>query len=189
MKTFVLFGVIAAALAAPLPGDKVVAVHHGVAPAPLTYGVHHGVAPAPLTYGVHHGVAPAPLTYGVHHGVAPAPLTVGVQHAVAPAAVSYAAPAVHHAVAYAAPTPVALPPAEVKVPVTRTHVEVPVHQKVHYGSQSYVAGATTTIHKPSLAAPAIAPPSTLLAKVSHNAPSFTIQRQEVPVDKFNSQLR
>jgi len=78
---------------------------------------------------------------------------------------------------------VALPPAEVKVPVTRTHVEVPVHQKVHYGTQNYVAGATTTIHKPSLAAPAIAPPSTLLAKVTHNAPELTIQRQEVPVEK------
>nr|XP_027213625.1 cuticle protein 16.5-like [Penaeus vannamei] len=167
MKFLVLFGVIAAALAAPVPDEKVVAVHGAVAPAALTYGAHA------LT----HAVAPGAVSYA-----APA-----VHHAVAPAAVSYAAPAVHHAVApavaYAAPTPVALPPAEVKVPVTRTHVEVPVHQKVHYGTQNYVAGATTTIHKPSLAAPAIAPPSTLLAKVTHNAPELTIQRQEVPVEK------
>ncbi|ROT75674.1 hypothetical protein C7M84_005780 [Penaeus vannamei] len=195
----VLFGVIAAALAAPVPDEKVVAVHGAVAPAALTYGAHaltHAVAPGAVSYAapaLTHAVAPAAVSYAapaVHHAVAPAAVSYAapaVHHAVAPAAVSYAAPAVHHAVApavaYAAPTPVALPPAEVKVPVTRTHVEVPVHQKVHYGTQNYVAGATTTIHKPSLAAPAIAPPSTLLAKVTHNAPELTIQRQEVPVEK------
>ncbi|ROT68184.1 hypothetical protein C7M84_013689 [Penaeus vannamei] len=195
----VLFGVIAAALAAPVPDEKVVAVHGAVAPAVLTYGAHaltHAVAPGAVSYAapaLTHAVAPAAVSYAapaVHHAVAPAAVSYAapaVHHAVAPAAVSYAAPAVHHAVApavaYAAPTPVALPPAEVKVPVTRTHVEVPVHQKVHYGTQNYVAGATTTIHKPSLAAPAIAPPSTLLAKVTHNAPELTIQRQEVPVEK------
>ncbi|XP_037795821.1 cuticle protein 16.5-like [Penaeus monodon] len=174
MKFLVLFGVIAAALAAPVPDEKVVAVHHAVGPAALSYA---GPAlPHAVSYGapaLTHPVAPAAVSYA-----APA-----LTHPVAPAAVSYAAPALTHSVAYAAPTPVALPPAEVKVPVTRTHVEVPVHQKVHYGTQSYVAGATTTIHKPSLAAPAIAPPSTLLAKVTHNAPELTIQRQEVPVEK------
>ncbi|XP_069997834.1 cuticle protein 16.5-like [Penaeus vannamei] len=199
MKYLVLFGVIAAALAAPVPDEKVVAVHGAVAPAALTYGAHaltHAVAPGAVSYAapaLTHAVAPAAVSYAtpaVHHAVAPTAVSYAapaVHHAVAPAAVSYAAPAVHHAVApavaYATPTPVALPPAEVKVPVTRTHVEVPVHQKVHYGTQNYVAGATTTIHKPSLAAPAIAPPSTLLAKVTHNAPELTIQRQEVPVEK------
>nr|XP_027224347.1 cuticle protein 16.5-like [Penaeus vannamei] len=182
MKFLVLFGVIAAALAAPVPDEKVVAVHGAVAPAALTYGAHaltHAVAPGAVSYAapaVHHAVAPAAVSYA-----APA-----VHHAVAPAAVSYAAPLCTTAPAALSPTlppPVALPPAEVKVPVTRTHVEVPVHQKVHYGTQNYVAGATTTIHKPSLAAPAIAPPSTLLAKVTHNAPELTIQRQEVPVEK------
>ncbi|XP_042216428.1 SH3 domain-containing protein C23A1.17-like [Homarus americanus] len=147
MKTLVLFGVIAAALAAPIPEASSVLAVHGALP--------YGVAPA----GVH--VAAAPL----------------------PHAVSYVAP-VAHAASYApAPVPVALPPAQVQVPITRTHVEVPVHQKVHYGTQNYVAGATTTIHKPSLAAPAIAPPTVLLPKVTHNAPEVTIQHQEIPVEK------
>merc|ERR1711875_110720 len=78
---------------------------------------------------------------------------------------------------------VALPPKEVKVPITRQHVTIPVHQKTHYGTQTYVAGSTTSIHKPSLSAPAIAPPSVLLSKVSHNAPEVTVKTQEVKVEK------
>merc|ERR1711875_103332 len=78
---------------------------------------------------------------------------------------------------------VALPPKEVKVPITRQHVTVPVHQKTHYGTQTYVAGSTTSIHKPSLSAPAIAPPSVLLSKVTHNAPEVTVKTQEVKVEK------
>merc|ERR1711942_128869 len=78
---------------------------------------------------------------------------------------------------------VALPPKEVKVPITRQHVTVPVHQKTHYGTQTYVAGSTTSIHKPALSAPAIAPPSVLLSKVSHNAPEVTVKTQEVKVEK------
>lgn len=88
-------------------------------------------------------------------------------------------------ISYSAATPVALAPAEVKVPITQTHVEVPVHQRVHYGTQSYLAGATTTIHKPALAAPAIAPPSVLLSKVTHKAPEVTIKTQEVPVERHS----
>merc|ERR1712033_152381 len=197
MKVLVVLGVIAAALAAPVPeSDEVVVAHHA-AVAPFAYGaavapgLAHAVAPA-LT----HAVAPgaAPLTYGaavapaVGHAIAPA-----LTHAVAPVAYGAAvAPAVTHAVAPAiAPAvsyssvahPVALPPKEVKVPVTSHHVEVPVHQQVHYGTQAYVSGATTTIHKPSLAAPAIAPPSTLLAKAQVNPAEVTIQTQEIPVEK------
>merc|ERR1711915_37063 len=48
---------------------------------------------------------------------------------------------------------------------------------------TYVAGATTSIHKPSLAAPAIAPPSTLLAKTHINAPEVTLKTQEIPVER------
>merc|ERR1712033_161985 len=78
---------------------------------------------------------------------------------------------------------VALPPKEVKVPITKQHVTIPVHQKTHYGTQTYVAGSTTSIHKPALSAPAIAPPSVLLSKVSHNAPEVTVKTQEVKVEK------
>merc|ERR1712042_195048 len=78
---------------------------------------------------------------------------------------------------------VALPPKEVKVPITRQHVTIPVHQKTHYGTQTYVAGSTTSIHKPALSAPAIAPPSVLLSKVTHNAPEVTVKTQEVKVQK------
>merc|ERR1711887_469682 len=78
---------------------------------------------------------------------------------------------------------VALPPKEVKVPITKQHVTIPVHQKTHYGTQTYVAGSTTSIHKPALSAPAIAPPSVLLSKVTHNAPEVTVKTQEVKVEK------
>merc|ERR1712142_848621 len=78
---------------------------------------------------------------------------------------------------------VALPPKEVKVPFTKQHVTIPVHQKTHYGTQTYVAGSTTSIHKPSLSAPAIAPPSVLLPKVTHHAPEVTVKVQEVKVEK------
>merc|ERR1712033_152204 len=78
---------------------------------------------------------------------------------------------------------VASPPKEVKVPITKQHVTIPVHQKTHYGTQTYVAGSTTSIHKPSLSAPAIAPPSVLLSKVTHNAPEVTVKTQEVKVEK------
>lgn len=88
-------------------------------------------------------------------------------------------------ISYSAATPVALAPAEVKIPITQTHVEVPVHQQIHYGTQQFVAGATTAIHKPALAAPAIAPPSVLLSKVTHKAPEVTIKTQEVPVERHS----
>merc|ERR1712198_372925 len=78
---------------------------------------------------------------------------------------------------------VALPPKEVKDPITKQHVTVPIHQKTHYATQTYVAGSTTSIHKPALSAPAIAPPSVLLSKVSHNAPEVTVKTQEVKVEK------
>merc|ERR1712121_527885 len=214
MKVLVVLGVIAAALAAPVPeSDEVVVAHHA-AVAPFAYGaavapgLAHAVAPAlthavapgvaPLTYGA--GISPgvAPLTYGaavapaVGHAIAPAlthavsPVAYGaaVAHAVAPAVTHAVAPAIAPAVSYSSVAhPVALPPKEVKVPVTSHHVEVPVHQQVHYGTQAYVSGATTTIHKPSLAAPAIAPPSTLLAKAQVNPAEVTIQTQEIPVEK------
>merc|ERR1712002_389673 len=185
MKVLVIFGVIAAALAAPLPEAEsdagVVVAHHG-AVAPLGYALpaaHAAVAPVATA-------AVAPVAYAAH---AVAPVATA---AVAP--VSYAAPAAVAPVAYAAPapavvqthsvaTPVALPPKEVKVPITTHHYEIPVHQKVHYGTQAYVAGQSTTIHKPSLAAPAIAPPSALLPKVSYNAPEITHQTQEIPVER------
>merc|ERR1712042_195179 len=78
---------------------------------------------------------------------------------------------------------VALPPKVVQVPITRQHVTIPVHQKTHYGTQTYVAGSTTSIHKPSLSAPAIAPPSVLLPKVTHHTPEVTVKVQEVKVEK------
>ena len=178
----VLFGVFAVALALPVP-DPDDCEFNLIAPAPVAYG-----AAGPLTYGaaghLTYGAA-GPLTYGaagpLTYGAAPhvhlphAPVTYG---AAAPVAYGAAAP-----VAYAAPTPVHVSHAEVQIPVTQTHVEVPVHQQVHYGTQSYVAGTSTSIHKPSLVAPAIAPPSTLLSKITHNAPEVTIQHQEVPVEK------
>lgn len=145
---------IAVAAAHPLPEDCATAV---MVQGALPYAAAPHLAAAPL----------APLAYGAYpaHGAYPI-------HGAYPAHLSYAAA-----------TPVALPPAEVKVPITQTHVEVPVHQRVHYGTQSYVAGATTTIHKPALAAPAIAPPSVLLSKVTHKAPEVTIKTQEVPVER------
>merc|ERR1712002_1418104 len=176
MKVLVIFGVIAAALAAPLPeaeSDAGVVVAHHAAVAPLGYALpaaHAAVAPvataavAPVAHVATGAVAP--VAYAAHAAVAPVATA-----AVAP--VSYAAPA--------AVAPVALPPKEVKVPITTHHYEIPVHQKVHYGTQAYVAGQSTTIHKPSLAAPAIAPPSALLPKVSYNAPEITHQTQEIPV--------
>merc|ERR1719369_1400475 len=119
------------------------------------------------------GAPSVPVAYHgavAHHGVVGySAAQVGVaHHVVQPPAQQYA---------------VALPPKEVKVPITRQHVTVPVHQKTHYGTQTYVAGSTTSIHKPSLSAPAIAPPSVLLSKVTHNAPEVTVKTQEVKVEK------
>lgn len=111
------------------------------------------------------------------------PYAAATQFGAAPFAPLAAYGAFPAPLSYAAATPVALPPAEVKVPITQTHVEVPVHQRVHYGTQSYLAGSTTAIHKPALAAPAIAPPSVLLSKVTHRAPEVTIKTQEVPVER------
>ena len=157
----VLLGVIAAALAHPVPEPDDDCVTNVLVPGSLPYAA----APGHLAY-----AAPAPLAYA-----APAPVSYA-----APAPVAYAAPA---PVAYAAPAPVHLTHAEVQVPITKTHVEVPIHKQVHYGTQAYVAGSTTSIHKPALAAPAIAPPSTLLSKVSYKAPEVTVQHQEIPVEK------
>merc|ERR1712215_101471 len=122
-------------------------------------------------------------------------VALGAPHAVLPATGLVGAVAHHglvgtHAVGYTtnvgvAPQQyaVALPPKEVKVPITKPHVTIPAHQKTHYGTQTYVAGSTTSIHKPSLSAPAIAPPSVLLSKVTHNAPEVTVKTQEVKVEK------
>merc|ERR1712002_1276690 len=190
MKVLVIFGVIAAALAAPLPeaeSDAGVVVAHHAAVAPLGYALPAAPAAhvatgavAPVAYAAHAAVAPvataavAPVSYA-------APAAVAPHAAVAP--VAYAAPAPAVVQTHSVATPVALPPKEVKVPITTHHYEIPVHQKVHYGTQAYVAGQSTTIHKPSLAAPAIAPPSALLPKVSYNAPEITHQTQEIPVER------
>merc|ERR1712002_206590 len=184
MKVLVIFGVIAAALAAPLPEAEsdagVVVAHHG-AVAPLGYALpaaHAAVAPVATA-------AVAPVAHVATAAVAPvsyaAPAAVATHAAVAP--VAYAAPAPAVVQTHSVATPVALPPKEVKVPITTHHYEIPVHQKVHYGTQAYVAGQSTTIHKPALAAPAIAPPSALLPKVSYNAPEITHQTQEIPVER------
>ncbi|XP_071512508.1 uncharacterized protein [Panulirus ornatus] len=209
MKALVFLGVIAASLAAPVPDDcETVQVlpgalpyagfglaGHGIAPlaaaAPLA---HVAAAPAiaPLAAAAaplaHVAAAPAIASYAaagapLAHVAAAAPFAhVAAAPAIAPLPAAPIAP-LAHPVAYAAPQPVALPPAEVKIPITRTHVEVPVHQQVHYGTQAYVAGATTHIHKPALAAPAIAPPTTLLSKVTHNPAEVTIKHQEIPVER------
>merc|ERR1712002_282568 len=194
MKVLVIFGVIAAALAAPLPeaeSDAGVVVAHHAAVAPLGYALpaaHAAVAPvataavAPVAHVATGAVAPvataavAPVSYAAPAAVAPVATA-----AVAP--VAYAAPAPAVVQTHSVATPVALPPKEVKVPITTHHYEIPVHQKVHYGTQAYVAGQSTTIHKPSLAAPAIAPPSALLPKVSYNAPEIPHQTQEIPVER------
>merc|ERR1712002_620441 len=163
MKVLVIFGVIAAALAVPLPeaeSDAGVVVAHHAAVAPLSYATP-AVAPVATA-------AIAPVSYAAPAAVAP---------------VAYAAPAPAVVQTHSVATPVALPPKEVKVPITTHHYEIPVHQKVHYGTQAYVAGQSTTIYKPSLAAPAIAPPSALLPKVSYNAPEITHQTQEIPVER------
>ncbi|XP_071512525.1 uncharacterized protein [Panulirus ornatus] len=170
MKTLVLFGVIALALAAPVPDDcETVQVLPGALPYAGFGLAGHGIAGL-----AGHGIAPLAAAAPLAH-VAAAP-------AIAPLPAAPIAP-LAHPVAYAAPQPVALPPVEVKIPITRTHVEVPVHQQVHYGTQAYVAGATTHIHKPALAAPAIAPPTTLLSKVTHNPAEVTIKHQEIPVER------
>ncbi|XP_071512507.1 uncharacterized protein [Panulirus ornatus] len=198
MKALVFLGVIAASLAAPVPDDcETVQVLPGALPYAGFGLAGHGIAGL-----AGHGIAPlaaaAPLA---HVAAAPAIAPLAAAPAIAPLAAA-AAPFAHvaaapaiaplpaapiaplaHPVAYAAPQPVALPPAEVKIPITRTHVEVPVHQQVHYGTQAYVAGATTHIHKPALAAPAIAPPTTLLSKVTHNPAEVTIKHQEIPVER------
>ncbi|XP_071512546.1 uncharacterized protein [Panulirus ornatus] len=198
MKALVFLGVIAASLAAPVPDDcETVQVLPGALPyAGFGLAGHgiaglagHGLAPlaaaAPLA---HVAAAPAIAPYAaagapLAHVAAAAPFAhVAAAPAIAPLPAAPIAP-LAHPVAYAAPQPVALPPAEVKIPITRTHVEVPVHQQVHYGTQAYVAGATTHIHKPALAAPAIAPPTTLLSKVTHNLPEVTIKHQEIPVER------
>merc|ERR1719244_2125684 len=119
----------------------------------------------------------APHDIGVAH--------VGLAHPGGVVGYSAAQVGVQHHVIQPAPQQyaVALPPKEVKVPITKQHVTVPIHQKTHYGTQTYVAGSTTSIHKPALSAPAIAPPSVLLSKVSHNAPEVTVKTQEVKVEK------
>merc|ERR1719369_515630 len=193
MKTFVLFGVIASALAAPVPDDhEVVVAHHAglvghglVGHGLVGHGLvgTHGLVGHGLVAG--HGLVGAVGQVGlVGAAVAPVQLnaqvhTPVVSHVPAVAQVK----GVAHAVEYTAPQLVNLPPKEVKVPITKTHVEVPVHQKVHYGTEAFVSGATTTIHKPSLSAPAIAPPSTLLSHVTHHAPEVTHVKQEIPVQK------
>merc|ERR1712002_474193 len=110
MKVLVIFGVIAAALAAPLPeaeSDAGVVVAHHAAVAPLGYAL-----PA-----AHAAVAPvATAAVATHAAVAP---------------VAYAAPAPAVVQTHSVATPVALPPKEVKVPITTHHYEIPVHQKVH----------------------------------------------------------
>merc|ERR1711970_129377 len=129
----------------------------------VALGAPHAVLPATGLVGAvaHHGlVGTHAVGYTTNVGVA--------HHVVQPAPQQYA---------------VALPPKEVKVPITKQHVTIPVHQKTHYGTQTYVAGSTTAIHKPSLSAPAIAPPSVLLSKVTHNAPEVTVKTQEVKVEK------
>jgi len=157
MKFLVVLSVIAAAAAHPLPED----CDHAV------------LVPGAVPYA-------APVAPWAHVGA-----THLTQYAASPySQVAHVHPHPAHIV-YAAPTPVALPPREVKIPVTHTHVEVPIHQQVHYGTQNYVAGAATAIHKPSLSAPAIAPPSVLLSKITHNAPEVTVQRQEVPVERHS----
>merc|ERR1712215_365142 len=130
----------------------------------VALGAPHAVLPATGLVGAvaHHGLVGT-------HAVGYTATNVGVaHHVVQPAPQQYA---------------VALPPKEVKVPITKQHVTIPVHQKTHYGTQTYVAGSTTSIHKPSLSAPAIAPPSVLLSKVTHNAPEVTVKTQEVKVEK------
>merc|ERR1712106_902766 len=127
------------------------------------YGTHFG----------HHGLVGAVGQHGlvgaVPHAVGYTAAQVGVaHHVVQPAPQQYA---------------VALVPKEVKVPFTKQHVTIPVRQKTHYGTQTYVAGSTTSIHKPSLSAPAIAPPSVLLPKVTHHAPEVTVKVQELKVQK------
>merc|ERR1719244_901763 len=119
----------------------------------------------------------APHDIGVAH--------VGLAHPGVVTGYTAAQVGVAHHVVQPAPQQyaVALPPKEVKVPITKQHVTVPIHQKTHYGTQTYVAGSTTSIHKPALSAPAIAPPSVLLSKVSHNAPEVTVKTQEVKVEK------
>merc|ERR1711970_394896 len=154
MKSLVFLGVIAVALGAP---HDIGVAHVG--------GLVGGIAHPGLVGGVaHHGLVgavPQAVGYTASH--------VGVaHHVVQPAPQQYA---------------VALPPKEVKVPITKQHVTIPVHQKTHYGTQTYVAGSTTSIHKPSLSAPAIAPPSVLLPKVTHHAPEVTVKVQEVKVEK------
>merc|ERR1711887_464545 len=129
----------------------------------VALGAPHAVLAATGLVGAvaHHGlVGTHAVGYTTNVGVA--------HHVVQPAPQQYA---------------VALPPKEVKVPITKQHVTIPVHQKTHYGTQTYVAGSTTSIHKPSLSAPAIAPPSVLLSKVTHNAPEVTVKTQEVKVEK------
>ncbi|KAK4301941.1 hypothetical protein Pmani_025950 [Petrolisthes manimaculis] len=176
MNFLTVLSVIAVAAAHPLPEDcdTAVLVQQGALPylaapqvAPLAYG-HLAQYSGLPTYSQY-----ANLPSYSQYAAIPSLHAAAPSFHAAPAAVAYAA----------APTAVALPPAEVKIPITQTHVEVPVHQQVHYGSQSYVAGATTAIHKPALAAPAIAPPSVLLSKITHNAPDLTIKTQEVPVER------
>merc|ERR1711887_100664 len=154
MKSLVFLGVIAVALGAP---HDIGVAHVG--------GLVGGIAHPGLIGGVAH----TGLVGAVPHAVGYTAAQVGVaHHVVQPAPQQYA---------------VALPPKEVKVPITKQHVTIPVHQKTHYGTQTYVAGSTTSIHKPSLSAPAIAPPSVLLSKVTHNAPEVTVKTQEVKVEK------
>ncbi|KAK3865830.1 hypothetical protein Pcinc_028576 [Petrolisthes cinctipes] len=180
MNFLTVLSVIAVAAAHPLPEDcdTAVLVQQGTLPYLATPQV------APLAYG--HLGQYAGLPSYAQTQYAGVPSYAQTQYAGVPSYAQYAAiPSLQaaHLTYAAAPTPVALPPAEVKIPITHTHVEVPVHQQVHYGSQSYVAGATTAIHKPALAAPAIAPPSVLLSKITHNAPELTVKTQEVPVER------
>merc|ERR1712212_922862 len=110
-----------------------------------------------VAFGAPHDLAVAPTAYAGH--------ALGLAHH---GVVGYSAAqvGVQHHVIQPAPQQyaVALPPKEVKVPITKQHVTVP-------------------IHKPALSAPAIAPPSVLLSKVSHNAPEVTVKTQEVKVEK------
>ena len=179
----------------------VATVHHG-APTVSTYNTAQYVAHAPaVSYSpavaTTHSVAAAPAV-SAYAAAVPGVAT----HAVAAPAILHAAPvqyqaqvevsepvvtvhqqAVPSSVTYQFDQAVQVGTKEIDVPVETTHVHVPVEKRVHYGLEKYVAGSSSTIHKPKLSAPAIKPPAVFAQKTVQAPPEITVQHSEVVVEE------
>jgi len=173
------------------------------APAAISYASPLGYAAYGHGYGLQgyaghgfagYGYAAAPVTV---KAAEPIELKTIKVEEVEAAPIAYAAPAVAAvhaapAVAYAAPVAVKAAVAPVAVQtyaaaptVVRQEVEIPVTKTVHYADEQVVTGHTTSIHKPNLAAPAIAAPRVLVGKTINNPATVSVEKYAAEVKTIN----